>query len=176
VVIVSVVDDEQLGYALGAADYFVKPVERKALLARLGAHTLTAQLKDREVRVLVVDDDPAAVELLSGMLAPIGFTVLRAFGGTDGIALAREKLPEVILLDLTMPEVSGFDVVVELKGDTRTRDIPILIVTAKDMTAAEKSQLNGQVTAILAKGSSVRIELLTWLRQMPQLGQQLKAA
>ena len=75
-----------------------------------------------------------------------------------------------------MPGVSGFDVVAALKGDTRTRDIPILIVTAKDMTAAEKSQLNGQVSAILAKGSSVRIELLTWLRQIPQLDQHLKAA
>jgi CheY-like chemotaxis protein len=176
VVIVSVVDDEQLGYALGAADYFVKPVERQALLARLAAHTLTAQLKDREVRVLVVDDDPAAVELISGMLAPIGFTVLRASGGTEGIALAKAQLPEVILLDLMMPDVSGFDVVSALKSEARTRDIPILIVTAKDMTAAEKNQLNGQVTAILAKGSSVRIELLTWLRQIPQPSQHLKAA
>ena len=176
VVITSVVDDEQLGYALGAADYFVKPVERQALLARLAALALTAQVKNREVQVLVVDDNPAAVELLGGMLEPIGFTVLRAYGGAEGIALARAKLPEVILLDLMMPEVSGFEVVAELKGDARTRDIPILIVTAKDMTAEEKNQLNGQVGAILAKGSSVRIELLTWLRQIPQPRHQQKAA
>jgi signal transduction histidine kinase/DNA-binding response OmpR family regulator len=176
VVITSVVDDEHLGYALGAADYIVKPVERQTLLTRLAAHTLTAQLKDREVRVLVVDDNPAAVELLSGMLAPIGFTVLRAYGGTEGIAVATETLPEVILLDLMMPEVSGFDVVAALKGDARTRDIPILIVTAKEMTVAEKNQLNGQVSAILAKGSSVRMDLLTWLRQIPQPSQELEAA
>jgi CheY-like chemotaxis protein len=176
VVIVSVVDDEQLGYALGAADYFVKPVERQALLGRLATLTLTTQVKHREVQVLVVDDEPAAVELLDGMLAPIGFTVLRAFGGAEGIALARAKVPEVILLDLMMPEVTGFDVVAELKGDARTRDIPILIVTAKNMTAAEKNQLNGQVSAILAKGSSVRLELLTWLRQIPPSTAQLKAA
>jgi CheY-like chemotaxis protein len=154
----------------------VKPVERQALLARLAAHTLTAQVRNRKVRVLVVDDDPAAVELLGGMLVPIGFTVLRAYGGAEGIALARAELPEVILLDLMMPEISGFDVVVELKSDVRTQDIPILIVTAKDMTAAEKKQLNGQVTAILAKGSSVRVDMLTWLRLMPQLAQQQKAA
>jgi CheY-like chemotaxis protein len=67
-------------------------------------------------------------------------------------------------------------VVAELKGDVRTRDIPILIVTAKDMTVAEKNQLNTQVTAILAKGSSVRVDLLTWLRQIPQLSQHLEAA
>ena len=176
VVITTVVDDEQLGYALGAADYFVKPVERQALLARLAALTLTRQVKDREIRVLVVDDDPAAVELLRGMLVPIGFTVLRAYGGAEAIALARAELPEIILLDLMMPEVSGFDVVAELKGHARTRDIPILIVTAKDMTAAEKHQLNGQVTAILAKGSFVRVDLLTWLRQMPQPTHQLRAA
>jgi signal transduction histidine kinase/DNA-binding response OmpR family regulator len=176
VVITSVVDDEQLGYALGATDYFVKPVERQALLARLAAHTLTLQLKDREVRLLVVDDDPAAVELLRAMLVPVGFTVLRAYGGAEAIALATAEMPEVILLDLMMPEVSGFDVVAELKADVRTRDIPILIVTAKDMTSAEKKQLNGQVTAILAKGSSVRVDLLTWLRQIPQPTHQLKAA
>jgi CheY-like chemotaxis protein len=176
VVIVSVVDDEQLGNALGAADYFVKPVERQALLARLAALTLTTQVKHREVRVLVVDDDPAAVDLLGGMLAPYGFTVLRAFGGTEGIALAKAELPQVVLLDLMMPEVTGFDVVAELKGDARTRDIPILIVTAKDMTAAEKNALNGQVSAILAKGSSVRIDLLRWLRQIPQPIQDSKAA
>jgi CheY-like chemotaxis protein len=110
------------------------------------------------------------------MLAPIGFTVLRAYGGTEGIAVATETLPEVILLDLMMPEVSGFDVVAALKGDARTRDIPILIVTAKEMTVAEKNQLNGQVSAILAKGSSVRIDLLTWLRQIPQPAQELEAA
>src|ERR1700730_8482309 len=143
---------------------------------RLAAHTLTTRLKDRAVRVLVVDDDPAAVELLGGMLEPIGFTVLRAYAGAEGIALASAKLPEVIVLDLMMPGMSGFDVVAELKGDARTRDIPILIVTAKDMTAAEKSQLNGQVSAILAKGSSIRVELLTWLRQIPQPEQHLKAA
>ena len=75
-----------------------------------------------------------------------------------------------------MPEVSGFEVVAELKSDAHTRDIPILIMTAKEMTAAEKNQLSGQVTAILAKGSSVRIDLLTWLRQIPQLTSQQQAA
>jgi CheY-like chemotaxis protein len=89
---------------------------------------------------------------------------------------ARAELPEIILLDLMMPEVSGFDVVGALKGDARTRDIPIVIVTAKDVTAAEKNQLAAQVTAILAKGSSVRVELLTWLRQIPQPAQQQEAA
>jgi CheY-like chemotaxis protein len=146
------------------------------LLARLAALTLTTHLKDRHLRVLVVDDDPAAVELLGGMLEPIGFTVLRAYGGAEGIAVAKAELPEVILLDLMMPGMSGFDVVAELKGDTHTHAIPILIVTAKNMTAAEKNQLNSQVTVILSKGSSVRVELLTWLRQIPQLNQQLEAA
>jgi CheY-like chemotaxis protein len=151
-------------------------VERKALLARLAVHALTAQVRNREVRVLVVDDDPAAVELLGGMLEPIGFTVLRAYGGAEGIALAKGEQPDFIILDLMMPGMSGFDVVAELKADARTRDIPILIVTAKDMTAAEKNQLNGQVTAILRKGSSVRVELLTWLRQIPKPTQLSEAA
>lgn len=118
--------------------------------------------------MLVIADQPTAVELLRGMLVPMGFTVLRAYGGAEGIALAKAALPEVIVLDLIMPETSGFEVVAALrKGDARTHDIPILIVTAKDMTATEKKDLSGQVTAILAKDSSVRVDLLTCLRQLP---------
>src|SRR5690606_33195460 len=130
VVIASIVDDRELGFALGATDYFVKPVDREALLARLDRYTFTTKVREREVNVLLVDDDPASVELLAGMLRPSGFGILRAYSGEDGIALATAQVPDLILLDLMMPDVTGFDVVDVLRAVPATRHIPILIVTA----------------------------------------------
>jgi signal transduction histidine kinase/DNA-binding response OmpR family regulator len=166
VVIVSIVDNEELGYALGAVDYFVKPVDREALLARLARYTFLTKVRQREVRVLVVDDDPDAVELLAGTLAPLGFWVLRAGGGAEGITLARTEHPDLILLDLMMPEVNGFDVVTALKCDTSTRHIPILIVTAKDVTSEDKAILNGHVAAVLSKDGEGRTALLAALDEL----------
>jgi signal transduction histidine kinase/CheY-like chemotaxis protein len=166
VVVISVVDDEPLATALGATDYFLKPVDRQALLDRLARYTFTTKLKEQPVRVLVVDDDPAALDLLDGMLRPTGFTILRADGGAVGIERARVEQPDLILLDLMMPVVSGFDVVAALKTEPTTRDIPILIITAKDLTAEDKRMLNGHVAAVLQKGTLGRVDLLTWLDEM----------
>ncbi len=163
VVVVSVVDDQQLGYALGAADYFVKPVDRHALLARLARYTFTTKVKERPVRVLAVDDDPAALRLMAGILEPLGFTVSTAQGGAEGIALALRDVPDLVLVDLMMPDVNGFDVIDALKAQAATRDVPILVVSAKDITAADKARLNGHVAAIFQKGSTLRVDLLSWL-------------
>ncbi|HZR00520.1 MAG TPA: response regulator [Chloroflexota bacterium] len=163
VVIASVVDDERLGRALGAVDYFVKPVDRRALLARLEGLSLTTRAKARDVRVLVVDDDPAALDLVEGMLHPAGFTVLRALAGAEGIEVARRARPDLVLLDLTMPGMSGLDVIAALKGDADTRDIPILILTARNLTPADKAALNGRVAAVLRKRELAAVDLLALL-------------
>ncbi|MCX6022085.1 MAG: response regulator [Chloroflexi bacterium] len=164
VAIVSVLDDEQLGFALGAVDYFVKPVDRQVLLDRLARLTLSAPSHD--LSVLVIDDDPAALELAAGILEPAGFAVLRAAGGAEGIALAQHRQPSVVLLDLMMPEVSGFDVVAALRSDPATQAIPILVLTAKDLTDEDKVALRGQVAAVLRKGAFAGVELLAWLDQI----------
>ncbi len=163
VVVVSVVSNRDLGYALGAVDYFVKPVDRQALLDRLARYTFTSKVQVREVRILVVDDDPGARELLSSILAPAGFHVEMAADGAEGVRLARENPPDLILLDLMMPGISGFDAIEILKADPRTRDIPILVVTAKDLTEDDKKVLNGHVMAVLQKGATASVELLSWL-------------
>jgi signal transduction histidine kinase/CheY-like chemotaxis protein len=163
VVVVSVVDDEQLGYALGAVDYFVKPVDRQALLARLDRFNFTRSARIRDTSVLIVDDDPDAVELLAGMLGPAGFRVLRAGGGEEGIATALAERPDLILLDLTMPEVSGFTVVDALKSDPTTRDIPILVVTARELTDPDRAMLQDHVATVFQKGTFARVDLLTLL-------------
>ena len=165
-VVVSVVDKPELGRALGAMDYFVKPVDGKALLARLSKFTFTRRVENQEVRILVVDDEPANIQWLEGVLRPAGFTVVSAGGGREGIELARSRSPHLILLDLMMPEVSGFDVVEAMHADEVTRSIPIMILTAKDLTADDKRQLNGSVAAILARGSTGAPDLLGWLHRV----------
>jgi signal transduction histidine kinase/DNA-binding response OmpR family regulator len=164
VVVVSVVDNPALGRALGAIDYFVKPVDGKALLSRLDQFTFTAKAKRGGVRVLVVDDDPSNIERIVSLLEPAGFTVLRAAGGQEGIDIARAERPTLVLLDLMMPEVNGFDVVEALRSDEDTRTIPIMVLTSKTLSADDKRALNGNVAAVFERNSTAGAELTDWLR------------
>ena len=163
VVVVSVTNQQSHGRALGAADYFVKPVNRDALVARLSRYAFTSTVKQRDVRVLVVDDDPEARELVAKILEPLGFTVIRAANGEEGVELARQAAPDLVILDLVMPGISGFEVVRILKADLYTRAIPVLVVTAKDITPKDKKALSGDVEAVLSKGSLASIDLSAWL-------------
>jgi signal transduction histidine kinase/DNA-binding response OmpR family regulator/CHASE3 domain sensor protein len=166
VVVVSVVDNPGLGRALGALDYFVKPVDRQALLSRLGRYTFTTKVDQEEIRILLVDDEPANLELLESILQPAGFTVLRAAGGQEGVDMARASKPHLILLDLLMPNVTGFDVVAALQSDESTRSIPIMVLTSKHLTKEDKRQLNGQVAAVFERNSLASPELIGWLHQL----------
>jgi signal transduction histidine kinase/DNA-binding response OmpR family regulator len=166
VVVVSVVDKPALGRALGAIDYFVKPVDGKALLSRLEQYTFTTKAKRSEVRVLVVDDEPANLDMVASLLEPAGFTVLKAGGGQEGIDLARSQLPSLILLDLMMPGVNGFDVVEQLRADEKTRPIPVMVLTSKTLTVDEKKDLNRNVAAIFERNSVAGAELTEWLRSI----------
>jgi CheY-like chemotaxis protein len=163
VAIVSVVDDTHLGYALGATDYFVKPIDRRALLSWLERRARRPGLTQPAVRILVVDDEESARDLLVGMLKPTGYEVVLAENGQEGVMAAREAQPDVILLDLMMPGMSGFEVVRELKSAPSTAEIPIVVVTAKDVTPEERKLLNGHVAAILQKGALPAVELIGWL-------------
>ncbi len=150
VVVVSVVADQGRGFSLGAALVLQKPIGRDALakgLERLGLRPN----QDRDVTVLVIDDDAAAVELLATQLHQRDFAVLRALGGREGIELARRFRPDLITLDLEMPVVNGFDVVEALKGSPSTAHIPIVVVTAKDLSATDREQLNGHILEIVGK-------------------------
>ncbi|HLQ15617.1 MAG TPA: response regulator [Candidatus Eisenbacteria bacterium] len=166
VIVISVVDNPELGTALGALDYFVKPVAAQDLIARLGKFTFTTKVKSREVRVLVVDDESANRDWLAGILEPAGFGVISASGGAEAIELARSRKPDLVLLDLLMPEVTGFDVVEALRSDEATRQIPIMVLTSKDLTKADKRHLNGQVSTILRRGSTGATDLLVLLRDV----------
>jgi DNA-binding response OmpR family regulator len=101
--------------------------------------------------VLVVDDDPKAVELIAVRILSMASEVLRAHGGREAIEIARRELPDLIVLDLMMPDVNGFDVVAALHEHVSTSCIPVVVVTAKRVTDEDRTRLQGQVAAIMEK-------------------------
>ncbi|HYD58737.1 MAG TPA: response regulator [Noviherbaspirillum sp.] len=151
VVIVSILADCNHGLSLGAAQVLQKPVSRADLLQALEDIGFPAGVDLAQRTVLVVDDDRRAVELLRTHLAAAHYDVLPAFGGREGIELARSGRPDLIVLDLMMPEVNGFGVVEALKDDPATRTIPIIVVTAKPINDDDRQRLNGHVRNIMRK-------------------------
>ena len=165
VVVVSVVDNPELGIALGAMDYFVKPVPAKELINRLSRIKFGRKAGEKP-RILVVDDEAANRDWLKRILEPAGFAVIQARGGREAIELAKSRKPDLVMLDLMMPEVTGFDVVEALRADDATKSTPIMVLTAKNLTEGDIRQLNGHVSTILRRGSTGAADLLGLLRQV----------
>ncbi len=151
VVIISIVADRNKGFSLGAAAVMQKPISRQELNDSLVDLGLFPRVHGTALKILVVDDDPKAVELMAVRSMSLAGTVLRAYGGEEAIATARRELPDVILLDLMMPDVNGFDVVHALNQQPDTAKIPILVITAKQVTPEDRERLNGYVSIILEK-------------------------
>jgi signal transduction histidine kinase/CheY-like chemotaxis protein len=165
VMVVSVVDNPELGIALGALDYFVKPVAGVELMSRLAKFKI-GHAEGQQPTVLVVDDEAANREWLSRVLEPEGFTIVMAAGGQEAIDIARTTPPDLVMLDLMMPNVTGFDVVEALRSNPSTQNIPIMVLTAKTLTDSDIRQLNGHVSTILRRGSTGASDLLSLLKQV----------
>ena len=151
VVIVSIISDKIRGLTVGASYVLQKPVGREALARALTASGFPPVVDGERRTVLLVDDDPKAVKLLGTYLKSTGYRILTACSWQDGIDLARSKLPDLIVLDLMMPEVNGFEVVEVLKRDASTAAIPIVIVTAKKVTAEDRARLGADVMKVIEK-------------------------
>ena len=150
VVVVAATDYRDMALGRGAAAVLQKPVSRAQLKDSL-QHMGLQPVPQHTHTVLIVDDDPKAVDLIATFLPAPAYAVVRAYGGSEAIALARQLHPDLILLDLMMPEVSGFDVVDALQRDVDTARIPVLVVTAKQITPQDRVALNRQA------GNLVRI-------------------
>jgi CheY-like chemotaxis protein len=159
VVMLTIVDDKNLGYALGAADYLTKPIDRERLATVLDKYR-------RDLPVLVVDDDAELRALLRRMLEPAGYRVVEAENGRAALERLRDISPSVVLLDLMMPEMDGFEFVSEFRRHEPWRAIPIVVVTAKDLSREDRERLNGYVQKILQKGAYGRETLLAEVRDM----------
>lgn len=159
VVICSVLREQKFALSLGADAYLVKPVQRDDLLQ------VIKQFAPSGGKVLAVDDDPNALEIITRLLDGMSYQVITAQDGVAGLLAAQQELPAVLVLDLMMPGKSGFEVLAELRADPRTANLPVVIVTAKDLTAEERAQLQSQAAFLLQKGQFTAEEFANAVRR-----------
>jgi CheY-like chemotaxis protein len=150
------VDDQNMGYSLGAADYLTKPIDRDRLAAVLKKYAGEGPVRS----ALVVEDDPEMRDTLCKLLESNGWSVATAANGRLALGKLEQDRPTVILLDLIMPEMDGFQFVEELRTRAEWRELPVIVVTAKDLTADERLRLSGHVGIVLRKGRYQTEELL----------------
>jgi len=162
VLVVTIVEDQRLVFALGASDYLGKPYERGALIAKI--HRLLPTLEGK--RVLVVDDDPEARTMLGKILKEERAEVVGAASGDEAMAMIAQSPPDLVLLDLMMPGMSGFEMVARLRAQPAVAGIPVMIVSAKELTAEDVLTLNGHIQRFVAKGSIEPEGLTNAVRQM----------
>jgi PAS domain S-box-containing protein len=160
VVIVSIIDEKNLGFSLGAVEYFVKPVNRDDLVHALDRVHLMPSREERKPTVLVIDDDRAATDLVQVILENEGYRVLKAFHGQEGVEVATREHPDVVILDLIMPEMSGVAVAHQLKQIPATRAIPIIILTSMEVDDTVQEQLGNTVAGQVSKASFTKKDLL----------------
>ncbi len=160
IIIVSIIDEKNLGFSLGAVDYFVKPVNKEELLAAMDRVRLLPHADARVPKVLVIDDDRAATDLIEVILGNEGYEVIKAYHGRDGLEVALREKPDIIILDLIMPEMSGVSVAYQLKQNPTTRSIPIIVLTSMEIDDEMQQQLGSYVTGLMRKSSFTKKELL----------------
>jgi len=170
VIMLTMLDNKNMGYALGASDYLIKPIDRQQLLSVLKKYECvrdSAAGQDRPTcPILVVEDDPTNRDLLRQLLEKEHWQVIEAENGRVALEKLQTIQPELILLDLMMPELDGFGFVEELQRHEAWRSLPVIIITAKDITAEDQMRLRGYVEQILQKGAYSQEDLLVRIRQL----------
>jgi PAS domain S-box-containing protein len=161
VVMMTIVSDKDMGFMLGAADFLQKPIDREQLAAALAKYAPAAG-----GRVLVVDDDPGTREVLRRALAKTGWQVDEAENGRLALERVRAGPPALILLDLLMPEMTGFEVVRELRRTPDWQNVPVVVLSSKDLTPDERAMLSGSVERVLQKGTYSRDALMTEINKV----------
>ncbi|QJD85401.1 response regulator [Cohnella herbarum] len=156
IIMISMNDDRNLGYALGASEFLIKPVNRDKIVSVLEKYVVERHTHS----ILVIEDDSAASQMLANMLRKEGYRVAQAGDGRIALDRIAQTVPGLILLDLMMPEMDGFDFVTELRKREEWRTIPIVVITAKDITSEDRLRLNGYVANIVQKGHVHREALL----------------
>jgi signal transduction histidine kinase/DNA-binding response OmpR family regulator len=158
-IVVSIVDNKELGYRLGADEYLIKPVDRESL------GRVLQKYEGRGKEVLVTDDDPVVIELTRQLLEDDGWTVRAASNGQEALDALAEKRPDVMLLDLMMPVMDGFETLRRLRANPETKDLPVIVVTAKDLAADEMEDLRNNASRVIAKDGMDRDRILAELRE-----------
>jgi CheY-like chemotaxis protein len=176
VIMVTIVDEHRRGIALGAAGYLTKPIDRDRL------HRLVSRFRapTPPTRVLLVEDDPVQRERVRSWLEGQQWFVQEATNGREALARLQNEKPDLILLDLMMPEMDGFAVVAALQKEAGWRDIPVIVITARDLDAKDRGRLDSGVQSVLVKETFRPADLVERIRRLVQnkraTGSEMEAA
>jgi CheY-like chemotaxis protein len=162
VIMITIVDEHRRGIALGAAGYLTKPIDRERL------HRLVGRFRapSRPTRILMVEDDVVQRERMLGWLEGSQWIVREAENGREALKRLQEEKPDVVLLDLMMPEMDGFAVVAALQKEARWRDIPVIVITSLDLDAKARERLNSGVQSVLVKEKFRPADLVECIRRL----------
>jgi PAS domain S-box-containing protein len=163
VIVVTVVDEPKIGLALGAAEYLVKPVEKDVLLEAVRRYIGPGS--DGPAKILIVDDETGTLELLKEMLESVGYIPVLAANGKEALEALAQISVSAILLDLIMPEMDGFELLMRMKEDPGLRNIPVLVLTGKDLSDNEVEMLRRETIGLFQKDRAWKKQLLTDLRR-----------
>ncbi len=161
VIVLSIIDEKQLGFSLGAAEYIVKPIEKDILLRKLKNLEKMAEIK----KILIVDNERDAVKLIGTMLTEAGYQVMEAYTSEEAVNAMRGSKPDLIVLNLTMSDVSAVDVIEHMKADDEIRNIPLIVVTQRELTERQISELNGRIRGILNRATLTTEGLLKEIKE-----------
>ncbi|NJL20913.1 MAG: response regulator [Leptolyngbyaceae cyanobacterium SM1_3_5] len=159
----SIMDSKNQGFALGAADYLTKPIDYRRLIKLLGQYR---SQPSKPAHVLIAEDDTTTRLMFRRILEREGWQVREAENGRFALQELEAQTPDLMLLDLMMPEVDGFEVISQMRRHPQWRSIPVIVITAMDLTPSDRLDLNGYVEQILCKGAYDGEELLQEVRDL----------
>jgi signal transduction histidine kinase/DNA-binding response OmpR family regulator len=166
VIVVTIVDQRAIGTALGADEYLIKPVEKTALLAAI-ERCLKSRGGAAPARpILVVEDDGSSREMIAELLTTRGYTVTTAADGAQARERVAHALPELVILDLMLPKISGFELLAEWRANPRTSDLPVFVLTSKDLSTEEQRYICAQAESLFRKQHPWQEELLQQLQRV----------
>lgn len=166
VIMSTILDDRNLGFTLGASDFITKPIDNQRLSRLLSKYQKRKAKNPLPQKILIVEDDAMLREMLRRMLDVANWGTIEAENGRKALDLLRSQIPDLILLDLMLPEMDGFEFLQQLRQNPEWRSIPVIVVTAMELTTADIDRLDGCVSQILQKGAYSRDELLHQVRDL----------
>jgi CheY-like chemotaxis protein len=149
VILLTILDKKALGFRMGASAYLLKPLNPREVIETL--NRVTKQTDRTHIHVLVVDDDPHVADMLHQILPATEFVLNSAEDGVAGLEAIALQRPDVLLLDIMMPRLDGFGVIEQLRANPITQDLPIIVISAKELTDDESARLKESVTFIMRK-------------------------
>ena len=166
VIMVSMVDDRNVGFSLGAVDFINKPIDRDRLLSVLATHCARS---NRRPRVLIIEDDAGNRDVLRRILTREAWDIVEAEHGAEGLEQLTKGRPDIVLLDLMMPVMDGFEFLKKIRENEAWSDLPVVVVTAKTLSEDERTALDGRIEQLIQKGDHLQAVLASMNRLLPPL-------